>query len=109
MAAPQYRAGSFRARCGLARLESSAITVCVARLGLTGCGSTEQPRSGAAIGNVPLECAPFARAVSGVELRGAAADWWPPPRTATRQEVDRMMVEAQARACRQGHRGNRGF
>ena len=23
-----------------------------------------------------LECAPFARAVSGVNLRGAAADWW---------------------------------
>ena len=33
--------------------------------------------SGAAVGNVPLECAPFARAVSGVQLRGAAADWWP--------------------------------
>lgn len=23
-----------------------------------------------------LECAPFARAVSGINLRGAAADWW---------------------------------
>jgi hypothetical protein len=37
----------------------------------------ESPVSGAAVGNVPLECAPFARAVSGVQLRGAAADWWP--------------------------------
>ena len=35
------------------------------------------PASGATIGDVPLECAPFARAVSGLELRGAAADWWP--------------------------------
>ena len=77
MAAPQYRAGSFRARCGLARLELSAVTVCVALLGLTGCASMDLPASGATIGNVPLECAPFARVMSGVELRGAAADWWP--------------------------------
>lgn len=27
-------------------------------------------------GTVPVECAPFARALSGVRLRGAAADWW---------------------------------
>ena len=53
------------------------MLLCFALLGLTGCASTEPPASGAAIGNVPLECAPFARAVSGVELRGAAADWWP--------------------------------
>jgi surface antigen len=25
---------------------------------------------------VPLDCAPFARELSGVRLRGAAADWW---------------------------------
>ncbi len=24
----------------------------------------------------PLECVPFARALSGIELRGSAADWW---------------------------------
>jgi len=27
-------------------------------------------------GPVALECAPFARALTGIELRGAAADWW---------------------------------
>lgn len=27
-------------------------------------------------GTVQLECAPFARAVSGIDLRGAAGDWW---------------------------------
>lgn len=27
-------------------------------------------------GSVRLECAPFARALSGVHLSGAAADWW---------------------------------
>lgn len=27
-------------------------------------------------GSVRLECAPFARALSGVRLSGAAADWW---------------------------------
>jgi hypothetical protein len=55
----------------------SAVAVCFALLDLTGCASTEPPGSGAAIGKVPLDCAPFARAVSGVQLRGAAADWWP--------------------------------
>ena len=32
---------------------------------------------GAAVGNVPLECAPFARAVSGAAAARRAADWWP--------------------------------
>ena len=77
MAAPRSCAGRVRSRCGRARLELSAVAVCFALLGLTGCASTESPVSGAAVGNVPLECAPFARAVSGVQLRGAAADWWP--------------------------------
>src|SRR4051812_13433915 len=27
-------------------------------------------------GSVAVECAPFARALSGVRLSGAAADWW---------------------------------
>jgi surface antigen len=27
-------------------------------------------------GNSPAECAPFARALTGVSLTGAAADWW---------------------------------
>ena len=53
------------------------LVLCVALLALTGCASTEPRSGGAATGNVPLECAPFARALSGIELRGAAADWWP--------------------------------
>ena len=61
----------------LQRSSNMAVLLCVALLGLTGCASTGPPGSGAAFGNVPLECAPFARAVSGIELRGAAADWWP--------------------------------
>ena len=77
MAAPRSCAGRVRSRCGRARLELSAVAVCFALLGLTGCASTDSLVGGAAIGNVPLECAPFARAVSGVQLRGAAADWWP--------------------------------
>jgi CHAP domain len=77
MAAPRYCAGRVLTRCGRARLASSAVVLCFALLDLTGCRSTEPPGSGAAVGNVPLECAPFARAVSGVQLRGVAADWWP--------------------------------
>jgi CHAP domain len=44
------------------------------------CGS-DRPDGGARVGEyiggfVPLECAPFARALSGVRLAGDAADWW---------------------------------
>jgi hypothetical protein len=40
-------------------------------------GPTIGPRVGDYIGGtVPLECAPFARELSGVRLWGAAADWW---------------------------------
>jgi surface antigen len=53
------------------------LVLCAALLGLTGCASTEPPVVSGAVGKVRLECAPFARAISGVELRGAAADWWP--------------------------------
>jgi hypothetical protein len=74
MPALQYMAGS-RSRCVRTCLEE--VLLCVAVLCLTDCASTAPPASSAATGNVPLECAPFARAVSGVELRGAAADWWP--------------------------------
>lgn len=33
-------------------------------------------RNGFVGGAVPLDCVPFARALSGVRLSGAAADWW---------------------------------
>jgi surface antigen len=48
---------------------------------LAACGSG-RPDGTASVGNyiggaVALECAPFARALSGVQLSGDAADWWP--------------------------------
>jgi CHAP domain len=49
-------------------------------LALSACGSRgpdADPRVGDYIGgSVPLDCAPFARALSGILLSGAAADWW---------------------------------
>ena len=77
MAAARSCAARILSRCGRARTEWLAVVLFFALLGLTDCASTEPPASGAAIGNVPLDCAPFARAVSGLQLRGAAADWWP--------------------------------
>jgi hypothetical protein len=49
-------------------------------LALSACGS-RGPDTGARAGDyvggsVPLDCAPFARALSGIRLSGAAADWW---------------------------------
>lgn len=47
-------------------------------LALCACGSSETgARAGDYVGgSVAVECAPFARALSGVRLSGAAADWW---------------------------------
>lgn len=47
-------------------------------LALTACGSHEAaPRAGGYLGDsVPLDCVPFARALSGIRLTGDAADWW---------------------------------
>ncbi len=48
-------------------------------LALAACGSRspDGPQVGDYIGgSVPLDCAPFARALSGIRLSGAAADWW---------------------------------
>jgi hypothetical protein len=43
-------------------------------LALAACASSG---SGSGIGiSAPIECAPFARALTGVSLTGAAADWW---------------------------------
>ncbi len=44
---------------------------------LPACAGISTPGVGAYVdGPVALECAPFARALSGVQLRGDAADWW---------------------------------
>jgi hypothetical protein len=50
-------------------------------LALAACGSGGPNFGGARVGDyvggsVALECAPFARALSGVRLSGDAADWW---------------------------------
>ena len=58
------------------RRDASAIVLCCALLGVAGCASTDPPAAGATVGSVPIECAPFARAVARLPLRGAAADWW---------------------------------
>ena len=42
-------------------------------LGLAACGA---PSSGGLGPRVTMECVPFARALSGIPLRGHAADWW---------------------------------
>ncbi len=39
-------------------------------------GGANLPRAGATYGRAPIECAPFARALTGVRLSGDAADWW---------------------------------
>lgn len=57
----------------------SLTAVCLLPLALAACGSSvpHGPRVGDYVGGtVPLECAPFARALSGVRLSGPAADWW---------------------------------
>jgi hypothetical protein len=50
-------------------------------LTLAACGSSGSDGNGRlgnyVGGSVTLECAPFARALSGVRLWGEAADWWP--------------------------------
>ncbi len=45
---------------------------------LAACGSSGPPADAGSYvgGSVSLECAPFARALTGVALRGDAADWW---------------------------------
>lgn len=46
-------------------------------LPLAACGGGgDLPRAGGMVAAAPIECAPFARALTGVSLRGDAADWW---------------------------------
>jgi hypothetical protein len=44
-------------------------------LGLAACGSGAPSRADGMA--APVECAPFARALTGIALSGDAADWWP--------------------------------
>ena len=44
---------------------------------LSACGSGGGAQMGDYVGgNAPVECAPFARELTGVQLRGDAEDWW---------------------------------
>ncbi len=69
------------------------LLLAVALFGLAGCAADRAPApvsmaappaagaddgyvGGYVGGAIALECAPFARALSGVNLKGAAADWW---------------------------------
>jgi hypothetical protein len=74
---------------------------------LAACGG-QNPGAGAYVGGpVGLECAPFARALSGVQLRGDAADWW----QAAQGQYDRaripetggVLVFARSARLPQGH------
>jgi hypothetical protein len=56
------------------------IALILALVSLSACG-THAPGAGRNAGDyvggsVAIECAPFARALSGIRLSGAAADWW---------------------------------
>ena len=54
------------------------LLLCLFCLALAACGSrNDASQAGGYVGGrVPVECAPFARALTGVRLSGAAADWW---------------------------------
>jgi hypothetical protein len=52
----------------------SRLSLCLL-LTLSACASGPRSRDYVG-GSVPVECAPFARALSGVRLSGDAADWW---------------------------------
>ena len=51
----------------------SALLGLILALAVSACGSA--PQRGVGL-SAPLECVPFARALSGVNLRGDAPDWW---------------------------------
>jgi surface antigen len=58
-------------------LRNTALILWLFMLAACGGGVGSSDRVGDYVGgSVRLECAPFARALSGVRLSGAAADWW---------------------------------
>ena len=75
---------------------------------LAACGGAASPGAGAYVGGpVALECAPFARALSGVQLRGDAADWWDAAQgryeRARIPEPGAVLVFARSARLAQGH------
>lgn len=71
MAAPRACAGRFRSQREQRCRTWPAGLLCFALLSISGCASTEP-----SVSSRTVECVPFAREVSGVQLRGDAADWW---------------------------------
>jgi hypothetical protein len=73
-------------------------------LALSACGGTSQRDVGQ---RASLECVPFARVLSGISLRGDAADWWwqASGRYARGQvpTVGSVLVFAQTRGLSRGH------
>ena len=76
---------------------------------LAACGSSATPdRVGGYVGGpVRLECAPFARALSGVQLYGPAGDWWQQAQGKYARlyapEVGSVLVFAKTARLRDGH------
>jgi CHAP domain len=62
-------------RRGIRRFASLAAAL-AAMLGLAACGTGPHLAQGGAAQGSVLECAPYARAVSGVRLFGEADAWW---------------------------------
>ncbi len=70
-------------------------------LALAACGGVPERDVGPV---VPLECVPFARALSGINLRGDAPDWWwRAGRRGRMPETGSVMVFAPTSALPRGH------
>jgi surface antigen len=87
---------------------SRAVLLLLLPLLLAACGSSQGPGAGAYVGGpVSLECAPFARALSGVQLRGDAGDWWQAAQgqyeRARIPETGGVLVFARSARLPQGH------
>jgi hypothetical protein len=74
-------------------------------LGLAACGGGAATQSGGIA--APVECAPFARALTGIGLTGDAADWWPKAagryERAAWPEVGSVLVFRRSGRLPQGH------
>jgi len=61
-------------------MRAAALPLLLGLLALSACGTSGPPggayAGGYVGGRVVAECAPFARALTGVRLTGEAADWW---------------------------------